>query len=387
MAGIGVVKALILQTLEQLGLTSGGVAVASDLQAVTDEGNITTNPILAPRLDTAVAAALNIGDVNATSIAIGDSSILTTLGSTAGGAATRIAADVANGAIQAHGQLTVDLFTNAAIRGRLNASTVFYLNDVGVFGWSPSTVDAALPDVGFSRLAAGSAGLGDGTQGDVTGSLDLDELRVAQTASLNSGGVIFGAGQDDGIAGTTGNVATYIGGVEKLRTSTAITTAVALGVGSTGPGAPKAFLTSDTVGELRVGQTQDAINGHVVSSGSQSVGTAVVATSDGLTTGLIPVNTGVATVTVATDADDIITLPAPIVGMKIRVYMGGTGCEARTVAASGQTINGVDSDGTNELALLANASYVFECVTSTAWIARGFDSAGADLAALVPDAA
>jgi hypothetical protein len=86
-------------------------------------------------------------------------------------------------------------------------------------------------------------------------------------------------------------------------------------------------------------------------------------------------------------ANNIITLPTPVVGMLIRVYTDGTGCECRTVAASGQTINNVDSDGTNELALAASSSFTFECVGASAWIVRGFDNVGADLAALVPDAA
>jgi hypothetical protein len=126
--------------------------------------------------------------------------------------------------------------------------------------------------------------------------------------------------------------------------------------------------------------------GTIASVGYQATATAVIATSDGLTTGLITSNTSVVTTTVATDADDIATLPVPVVGMQIRIYVGGTGHEVRTVAASNVTINNVDSDGTNELALAANTYITFECVSATAWVARGFDNVGADLAALVPDA-
>lgn len=125
----------------------------------------------------------------------------------------------------------------------------------------------------------------------------------------------------------------------------------------------------------------------VSSVGQQSTATAVVATSDGLTTGLIPANASVVTTTVDTDANDIITLPASIVGMQIRIYTDATGCEMRTTAASNITINNVDSDGTNELALAGSSSFVAECVSATAWIVRGWDNLGADLAALVPDAA
>lgn len=46
-AGVGKIRAVSLQLLEELGLTSGGQVVASDLQAVTDQGATTTNGIVA----------------------------------------------------------------------------------------------------------------------------------------------------------------------------------------------------------------------------------------------------------------------------------------------------------------------------------------------------
>lgn len=128
----------------------------------------------------------------------------------------------------------------------------------------------------------------------------------------------------------------------------------------------------------------------VVAGGVKSTPVAVVATADGLTTGLIPIDAQVITVTVASDANDIITLPAAVagdIGYRIKAYIGATGCEVRTPAASGATINNVDSDGTNELALTANSSYIFEITAADTWVARGFTNLGADAAALVPDAA
>jgi hypothetical protein len=118
----------------------------------------------------------------------------------------------------------------------------------------------------------------------------------------------------------------------------------------------------------------------------QVTATAVTATVDGLTTGLIPSNASHITVT-CDNADKIITLPAPVVGMMIRIVTPATGCELRTVASSGVKINDVNSDGTaNECALVADSHFICECISATEWIVRGFSKLGADIAALVPDA-
>ena len=113
---------------------------------------------------------------------------------------------------------------------------------------------------------------------------------------------------------------------------------------------------------------------------------AVTATSDGLTTGLITLGTAFVVATSA-GANNIITLPAGTVGQVVNIYVGANGCELRTPGASGATINNVDSDGTNELALGATTSYILSCVATDTWIARGFTNLGADQAALVPNAA
>lgn len=112
----------------------------------------------------------------------------------------------------------------------------------------------------------------------------------------------------------------------------------------------------------------------------------VTATADGLTTGIIATGTAFVTVTSA-DANNIITLPSIAAGTVIRVATGGTGCEVRTPSASNEQINGVDCDGSNELALDAGSLYEFVAMDGSNWVARGWSSAGADKATLVPDAA
>lgn len=108
------------------------------------------------------------------------------------------------------------------------------------------------------------------------------------------------------------------------------------------------------------------------------VAVSVVATADGLTTGLIPAGSKFVALTVTTDADDIATLPAPVVGDRIVLQVGATGCELRTVAASNVKINDVDSDSL-EAPLLADHHYVVECITATEWILLGFSKLGVDV--------
>ncbi len=123
-----------------------------------------------------------------------------------------------------------------------------------------------------------------------------------------------------------------------------------------------------------------------VMPGVQFTPVAATATADGLTTGLIPLGSTFVSVTSA-DANNIVTLPAGTAGQNIMIYVGANGCELRTPAASTATINNVNSDGTNELALGATTSYIATCVATDTWVVRGFTALGADQAALVPDAA
>lgn len=109
----------------------------------------------------------------------------------------------------------------------------------------------------------------------------------------------------------------------------------------------------------------------------------VTATADGLTTGLIP---SWARLVVAGSGNNahIITLPPPVIGKELTITPTAI-CELQTVAASGATINGADSDGTNSLALAANAVYELKCTSATGWVAYGWTSAGAAIATLTPD--
>ena len=110
---------------------------------------------------------------------------------------------------------------------------------------------------------------------------------------------------------------------------------------------------------------------------------AVTATADGLTTGLIAVATKIAIIT-SDSADKIATLPGIAanslgIGHTIRGRIKATGCEIRTLATSGETINGVDGDGTNEIALAANKAFTAIVEATTGWLVQVSDAG-------VPDA-
>lgn len=138
-------------------------------------------------------------------------------------------------------------------------------------------------------------------------------------------------------------------------------------------------IAPDTTGQVTTTRIQASI-------GVQTTPTARTSTVDGLTTGIIAAGTGTVTVTSA-DANNIITLPTAVVGDKITIFTPATGCELRTPAAGNATINNVDSDGTNELALVASAVFQCTCRAADTWIVIGWNNLGAALAALVPDAA
>lgn len=114
---------------------------------------------------------------------------------------------------------------------------------------------------------------------------------------------------------------------------------------------------------------------------------SVTATSDGLTTGLVPIGATFVSITSAS-ANNIVTLPASDVGAVIFMYVGANGCEVRTPAASGATINGVDSDGTNEAALPATHLVMCACVADDTWIMGDWTDAGTvGATGIVPDVA
>lgn len=128
--------------------------------------------------------------------------------------------------------------------------------------------------------------------------------------------------------------------------------------------------------------------GNVTVGYEETGGRAVVPTSGGLTTGLLEHSDRFVTATSA-NADHILTLPlasAATLGNVILIWVvPSTNCELRTPADSNQTINGVDSDGTQE-ALLAH-SHLYRCTQhlATGWLMEKLTALGAVATAVVPD--
>jgi len=112
---------------------------------------------------------------------------------------------------------------------------------------------------------------------------------------------------------------------------------------------------------------------------------AVTGTDDGLTTGLIPNGTTfvVATSAGATKALTLPAISASTIGQQIDIAVGANGYELLTPDTSGNTINTVDSDGTNQLDVAANT--VLRCVqvSATGWFA--YQVAATTITVVAPD--
>lgn len=109
------------------------------------------------------------------------------------------------------------------------------------------------------------------------------------------------------------------------------------------------------------------------------------ATADGLTTGLITSGTKFVTVT-SSAATNAVTLPAitsATIGQTIDIFVGSNGFELLTPATSGNTINTVDSDGTNQLDVAANSLVHLIQVSATGWFA--YNHAATTITVVAPD--
>lgn len=108
--------------------------------------------------------------------------------------------------------------------------------------------------------------------------------------------------------------------------------------------------------------------------GQQNIPEARTATADGLTTGTISVGTKHVTVT-SDDANKIIILPPPVLGLEIILQNGATGYELRSSAPATIGINGgVGADA--ESAVAAATTVIVKCVSATNWIASTVTAAG-----------
>lgn len=114
---------------------------------------------------------------------------------------------------------------------------------------------------------------------------------------------------------------------------------------------------------------------------------ALTSTADGLTTGSMNGNNSHAIVTSAS-ATNWITLPASstqLLGKTYTIWVGANGFELVTPASSNATINGTDSDGTNQVDIPANSLTRVTLVNTNTWLLENIGSTGTVAAAIIPD--
>ncbi len=111
----------------------------------------------------------------------------------------------------------------------------------------------------------------------------------------------------------------------------------------------------------------------------------VTATSDGLTTGLIPVvQNGLSFVTVTSaSANNIVSLPAAAIGDRIKMLVGTNGCKLISSVVADKC-NNVLIGATNKAVLTAGNFYTVEYVAANLWLLTGLTNLGAVQTAIVP---
>jgi hypothetical protein len=144
--------------------------------------------------------------------------------------------------------------------------------------------------------------------------------------------------------------------------------------------------TVDVCGNVTVSNDLTVTNDLTVSgsatfnAGAQHAPIAVVAQAVGdLGTGQgeqIPAGATFVTATVATDADDIIVLPEPVVGNIIYILAPAGGCELRTSDPSSIVINGGTAAADYESTIAANEFVMCICTSLTSWIAMKMSTNG-----------
>ena len=149
-------------------------------------------------------------------------------------------------------------------------------------------------------------------------------------------------------------------------------------------------LVGDVTGNV-TGNVTGSISGGTVagstiiaSVGIQATAVARTATADGTGDAVIPANASVVVITSA-DATYQVKLPAAVVGTRMVLITGATGCELIATGSSVK-INDVICSATNEAALPADSHFVVTCVSATEWILEHVTALGAVGTAIVPDA-
>lgn len=202
----------------------------------------------------------------------------------------------------------------------------------------------------------------------------LGGTTVIYDSETQGGLILRGWKTDSGAPVATANV--YAIGAEVTSIVSSIT------YKNTGTTASPSFQNTDEI------ITSEIADSAITAAKARDTAQAVTATSDGLTTGLVtsPVSLLKFVAVTSAAATNAVTLPAAsaaLIGSVIYLTVGANGYELLTPASGNNTINLVDSDGTNQLDVAANTTVRCTCVSATGWIAETI--AATTIAITAPD--
>lgn len=177
---------------------------------------------------------------------------------------------------------------------------------------------------------------------------------------------------DLAVSGAVALASTLAAGATTITGALSVSTTLAAGA-TTITGALSVSTTSLLSGTVTM-SAGAAVTGKVTATvGVQARATAVTATADGLTTGIIPDDTGVVTVTSSVNTK-FVTLPTPTPGVIVWINAEATGYKLRSSTPASVAING----GTGASASTAVSAKTLRCycASSTAWIVTAFAADG-----------
>lgn len=192
----------------------------------------------------------------------------------------------------------------------------------------------------------------------------------------NLGLCVYGIADNATAAGLPTTASTFAPGARIIDRSTGTT------FKNTGSTASPVWNDEDQISQSEIA------DGAISVAKMRDTAQSVTATADGLTTGLItsPASAKLFVAVTSAAATNAITLPAAsaaLIGTEIYLTVGANGYELLTPASSNQTINQVDSDGTNQLDVAANTTVRLTCISATGWIAETI--AATTIAITAPD--
>lgn len=139
-------------------------------------------------------------------------------------------------------------------------------------------------------------------------------------------------------------------------------------------------LTGNVTGNV-TGNITGNVTGNVAGNVTEPI-VALIATVDGATTGVIPTGTRRSEIT-STVNTKLVTLPAPVVGDKGRLFCAANGYKLQSSDKATIKINNV-ADGAKVLAVAAGDLLFYECVTLTDFYIWKLNNLGAPATAGVP---